>query len=257
MTRSIKALFAALLLTAAGCDSDSAEVIDRSIHTVQLAASASQIEAGQTVQLTAVAKTADGTVRTDVDVEWTVNDTTIATLTITGHTAVLKGKRAGFVAVVARAATKAAQLQVEVKQTPPPNPVPMLDRLEPSATTAGSTGTVVKVKGWNFTPQSVVRWDGIAKTTTFVSANELSFVATPFDVLALGDVDVRVFTPAPGGGMSQGSLTFTIYGAPATLEIGAGNTSMFWPGEQIQFMAIAKDGLGRVLTGVQVNWSTS
>src|SRR5687768_12216041 len=103
MTRSIKALVTALLLTGAGCDSDSAEVIDRSIDTVQLAASALQVEAGQTVQLTAVAKTVDGTVRTDVDVEWTVNDTTIATLTVTGHTAVLKGKRAGFAAVVAKA----------------------------------------------------------------------------------------------------------------------------------------------------------
>lgn len=255
MTRTIKVAIAAGLLLA-GCDSDSTEVIDRSIQTVQLVAAGTQVEAGQTVQLAAVAKTADGTVRTDVTVEWTVSDTTIATLTVNGHTAILKGKRAGVAGVLAKVATKAALIQIEVTQTTPANPVPLLDRLEPSAITAGTVGTIVKVKGANFRPQSVVRWDGVNKITTYVSANELTFVATPFDILAPGDADIRVFTPAPGGGMSQGSLTFTIYGAAATIEISAGGATVFWPGEQVQFAATVKDALGRILN-VPVEWSTT
>lgn len=257
MNRYIKVVIAAGLLAAAGCDSETTEVIDRSIQTVQLTASSTQVEKGQVVQLTAVAKRADGTVLIDVAMEWTVSDTTIATLTVNGHSAVLKGKRAGVAGIMAKAASKAALVQIEVTETAPANPVPLIDWLEPSAATSGTTGTLVKVKGANFTPQSVVRWNDIPKATTYVSASELQFIATPFDILAPGDADVRVFTPAPGGGMSPGSLNFTIYGPAHSISLAAPAEQSIWVGQQFQLVPVVKDELGRVLSGVEVNWATT
>src|SRR5690606_31915294 len=115
---------------------------------------------------------------------------------------------------------------------------------------------VVKVKGFNFRPGSVVRWNGAVRQTTYVSENELTFVVTPLDITNPGDADIRVFTPTPGGGASQGSLTFTIYGAAATIEINAGGASVVWPNEEIQFAATVTDALGRVLN-VPVEWSSN
>jgi Tol biopolymer transport system component len=254
MTRKIKLFAVAVLLAAAGCDSDPAAEIDRSIKTVQLLAATQQVEAGQTIQLTAIARQADGTIRTDVTFNWSVSDTTVAKLVVNGATATLQARQAGLVVVNAAAETRSASLQLEVTQTAPPNPVPMLDRLEPMALTAGGSGAVVRVKGFAFTPQSVVRWNGVARTTTYVTATELSIVVTPLDIASAGDADLRVFTPGPGGGLSPMSLTFTIYGPAADLTINAPAELMQWTGESVQLTATVKDALGRVLQGVPVAW---
>ena len=50
--------------------------------------------------------------------------------------------------------------------------------------------------------QSKVRWNGTDRTTTFVSATQLSAAIPAADIATAGSAQVTVFSPAPGGGTS-------------------------------------------------------
>jgi hypothetical protein len=89
------------------------------------------------------------------------------------------------------------------------NPLPVASALAPSSGLAGGIGFTLTVTGNDFVPSSVVRWNGGAKTTTFVSATELRASIDPADIATAGTVPVTVFSPAPGGGTSA-ALTFSI-----------------------------------------------
>jgi hypothetical protein len=95
------------------------------------------------------------------------------------------------------------------------NPVPTLTAMAPETVSAGSAGFTLSVTGTNFTPASVVRWNGNARSTTFVSATNLTAAIGAADVAAAGTVVVTVFTPAPGGGASAArNFTITSSGVP-------------------------------------------
>jgi hypothetical protein len=96
----------------------------------------------------------------------------------------------------------------------PAPPVPLASSLSPATAAAGSSGLTLTVNGSGFAISSVVRWNGTARTTTFVSATQLRAAITAADLAGVGSVPVTVFTPAPGGGTS-GAVTFAIT-APST-----------------------------------------
>ena len=89
------------------------------------------------------------------------------------------------------------------------NPIPVVTDLNPDTATEGGTAFALTVNGAGFVADSVVRWNGADRATTFVSETELQATITTADVATAGTADVAVFTPAPGGGTS-GALTFTI-----------------------------------------------
>ena len=89
------------------------------------------------------------------------------------------------------------------------NPVPAATSLNPSAATEGGSAFTLTVNGNNFIPGSVVRWNGVDRGTTYISANVLQATITAADIATAGTATVTVFNPAPGGG-SSGGLTFTI-----------------------------------------------
>lgn len=68
------------------------------------------------------------------------------------------------------------------------------------------------VRGSRFVPGAVIRWDGIARVTNFVSATELTTEVAASELLASKTFAVGVFNPAPGGGPSPTTMPFTIYG---------------------------------------------
>src|SRR5436190_23807296 len=62
------------------------------------------------------------------------------------------------------------------------------------------------VVGTNFVSNSVVRWNGADRPTTFLSPTQLT-ASVPFsDLAAAATVSVTVFNPAPGGGTSNALL---------------------------------------------------
>ena len=94
------------------------------------------------------------------------------------------------------------------------NAVPTASSLSPSRTSAGTAAFTLTVNGAGFVPASVVRWNGAARPTTFVSSTQLRAAIAAADVAAIGSTLVTVFSPAPGGGTS-GALTFTIAPPPS------------------------------------------
>ncbi|HNG34148.1 MAG TPA: IPT/TIG domain-containing protein, partial [Blastocatellia bacterium] len=90
-----------------------------------------------------------------------------------------------------------------------PNPVPALTSLSPNSATSGTNGLTLTVNGSNFVPTSQVFWNGSGRTTSFISATQLTATIPAGDLTTAGSATVTVTNPAPGGGTSNG-LTFTI-----------------------------------------------
>ena len=85
----------------------------------------------------------------------------------------------------------------------PSNPVPYIDIVSPASVHPGVTGVTLTVFGANFVTSSIVRWNGIALTTTFVSSKELTAEVPDSLVAAVGLGAITVVSPAPGGGISN------------------------------------------------------
>ena len=86
------------------------------------------------------------------------------------------------------------------------NPVPTLTAIDPLATVAGAPAFTMNLTGTNFNNSSVVRFNGSARTTTFIDSTHLSAQITAADILATGDYPITVFNPTPGGGTSSASI---------------------------------------------------
>lgn len=82
------------------------------------------------------------------------------------------------------------------------NAVPSLSSLSPNGVLAGSSGFTLTVNGSNFMSGSVVQVNGLARTTTFVSATQLTAAIPSSDVAAAGNLAITVSNPTPGGGAS-------------------------------------------------------
>jgi hypothetical protein len=102
-------------------------------------------------------------------------------------------------------------------------PVPVLASLSPSSATAAGPAFTLTLNGSNFISTSVAQWKGSNRTTTFVSATQLTAAITAADIATAGTASVTVFTPTevaggiggaqPAGapsGTTSNALTFTI-----------------------------------------------
>ncbi|HYT66794.1 MAG TPA: S8 family serine peptidase [Vicinamibacterales bacterium] len=93
------------------------------------------------------------------------------------------------------------------------NPVPTVTSLSPARISAGSSAFTLIVNGSGFANGSEVRWNGVARTTTFVSSTQLRAAIAAADVSSPSTAQVSVFSPAPGGGTAA-ALTFTVVPPP-------------------------------------------
>lgn len=89
------------------------------------------------------------------------------------------------------------------------NPLPVTTGLTPNNVTAGGGAFTLAVTGSNFISSSVINWNNVALTTTFVNANQVIAFVPASNIATAGTASVTVFTPTPGGGTST-ALTFTI-----------------------------------------------
>jgi hypothetical protein len=92
--------------------------------------------------------------------------------------------------------------------------LPSLTTLSPNSATVGAPAFTLTVNGSGFQSNSVVRWNGADRATTFISATELRASIAASDVAATGTASVVVFNPGTGGGVSLQSLTFSISPPP-------------------------------------------
>lgn len=85
---------------------------------------------------------------------------------------------------------------------------PVLATMAPVGTRAGAPDFILTVFGGNFAANSVVRWNGSDRTTSFVNSNRLTATITSGDVGGAGSAAVTVFNPTSG--LASDPLTFTI-----------------------------------------------
>jgi YVTN family beta-propeller protein len=180
-----------------------------------LSASSNPAAVGQTVTFTAgVTSSATGTPTGTVTFfdgatslgTGTLNGSDVATFATAALTAGTNSITATYGGDGSFSASTSAMLS-EIIATP--NPVPTVTSLSPTAAVAGGAGFTITINGTNFFSGSVVEWNGVGLTTTFVGATQVTAVVPAIDIASSGTVAVTVFNPALGGGTS-GSLTFTI-----------------------------------------------
>jgi len=89
------------------------------------------------------------------------------------------------------------------------NPTPTTTSISPSSKIVGDTLFTMTVNGTNFVSTSVVNFNGSARTTTFVSATQLTATIPASDMTVAGTFNITVVNPAPGGGTSNAQV-FTV-----------------------------------------------
>ncbi|MDD5547695.1 MAG: hypothetical protein PHN74_02240, partial [Candidatus Pacebacteria bacterium] len=100
------------------------------------------------------------------------------------------------------------------------NPAPTTTDIFPASKTIGDSQFVITVDGTNFVSSSTVRFNGSNRATTFVNSTQLTATILSTDLLnATSSAYITVFSPTPGGGVSN-AQTFTIYNpTPTTTSI--------------------------------------
>lgn len=83
------------------------------------------------------------------------------------------------------------------------NPRPVLSSLSPASRIVGSGAFTLTVNGSDFLTNSVVRYNGSDRPTTFLNETQLVAKLTSADVASVGSVVISVNTPTPGGGTSE------------------------------------------------------
>ncbi|MGH9711970.1 MAG: TolB family protein [Candidatus Acidiferrales bacterium] len=97
------------------------------------------------------------------------------------------------------------------------NPAPRTISLDPDNIDAGHPAFVLTVNGKNLTPTSAIEWSGTATNQTpqplasiFLSQDQMQVTIPALFVQVPGSAFITVFTPSPGGGMSNPPLKFKI-----------------------------------------------
>src|SRR5690349_5385083 len=73
------------------------------------------------------------------------------------------------------------------------NPIPYVNaRLVPDSASPGGAGFTLTVNGTGFVSGATVRWNGSARTTTFVNGSQLTATISSADIAAAGTAFVTV-----------------------------------------------------------------
>ena len=89
------------------------------------------------------------------------------------------------------------------------NVTPVTSELIPDTRGVGSAQFTIIVNGSNFVYNSVVRFEGSDRVTTFINSTQLQATILAGDQAVAGTYSITVFSPTPGGGTSN-AQTFTV-----------------------------------------------
>lgn len=98
--------------------------------------------------------------------------------------------------------------------------VPAITSLSPSSVTVGGSAFTLTVNGTGFFAGSAVQVNGSARTTTFVSATQLTAAILASDIAAVGTDQITVFNPslaAAGGTSAPLALAITAAALPSPI----------------------------------------
>ena len=104
--------------------------------------------------------------------------------------------------------------------TPPqPGTMPTIAQLVPNNANAGGAAFNFEVDGTNFNSNAVINFNGVAQSTTFVSASKLTTMISSSAIMTSGKVPVTVTNPGTPGGPYGGGGTSPATSAPMTFTI--------------------------------------
>ncbi len=83
---------------------------------------------------------------------------------------------------------------------------PAITSISPASATVGSQSMMITVNGTDFESGSIVKFDGMDLSTTYVSATQLTANLPASQLIATGPSSVMVSNP---GGENSNSMTFT------------------------------------------------
>ena len=108
-------------------------------------------------------------------------------------------------------------------------PAPKISSLVPPGTTAGRPAFTITINGSNFFAQSVAKWNGSPRTTTFVSGTQLKAAIAAADIAKGQNANVSATNPSPGGGTA--TATFVVSNpVPAITSIAPNKATHGGPG---------------------------
>lgn len=213
------------------------------VGSVELTPSTFNLAVGQTSQLTAAVRAANGSALTDRTVTWTSGDAAIATV---GESGLVTAMAPGEVQVTATSEGKTGSAAVTVSDE---SVATVEVTPSPASVAVGQTGQLVAVAksaGGTELPGRPVAWTTADPAIATVSG---SGVVTG---VAVGDVTITA-TSEGKSGTSQVTVSAisvaTVAVAPPTSSIGEGAT--------VELTATAKDANGATLAGRAPTWSTS
>jgi Domain of unknown function (DUF4082)/Galactose oxidase-like, Early set domain/IPT/TIG domain/Kelch motif len=90
--------------------------------------------------------------------------------------------------------------------------MPTITALSPNTAQAGSPAFTLTVSGTKFVSGATVNWNGASRSTTFVSATQLTAAIPATDVATAGTPQIIVVNPE---GEASNAFTFTVTSAPA------------------------------------------
>ncbi|MBI5475607.1 MAG: Ig-like domain repeat protein [Ignavibacteriales bacterium] len=114
-------------------------------------------------------------------------------------------------------------------------PVPVLSSISPDSKFTGESGFTLAVNGTDFVDgQSVVRFNGNDRSTTFINETQLTAIIPATDLVNAGTFPITVFNN--GGGGSSSSQSFTVNKALTTTSINSSiNPTVY--GQTVTFTA--------------------
>ncbi|MBW2701597.1 MAG: Ig-like domain-containing protein [Deltaproteobacteria bacterium] len=164
---------------------------------------------GDGVALQAFADYDDGSSHDVTDLaHWATSDPTVADVAPNGQVNALAPGTAYISAAYQGHSDQATILVNEIL-----HPVPSLSSLNPNQVRLGISGQSLTVPGGGFDSASVLRIDGANQATTFIDGGTLQVILPDWAVASLGQREIRVFNPAPGGGLSN-ALQLTVVDVP-------------------------------------------
>lgn len=101
----------------------------------------------------------------------------------------------------------------QVVMIPFAHPTPVAMSLLPASIVQSNQPFYLTVNGEDFVANSKVRWNGADLPTEFVNAQQLRALVGDSSAMAVGNQNVTVFNPAPGGGESD-PLSFNLVAPP-------------------------------------------
>jgi len=128
-------------------------------------------------------------------------------------------------------------------------PTPTLTSIGPTTVAAGtSTAVTLTATGSNFFNGATINWNGVATTTTYVSASSLTATISTTTLLKSGSISITVTNPTPGGGTS-GTQTLTVNTTTYTIYLTHASTSPWtvpanWNNASNTIVAIGPGGNG-------------